>query len=122
VVVKSKLEKDTKDLDAQSIPSDVEDDYEAEAASADEHQRTVDENSEDEDEHAASKAKRAKGAVAVTTATDKKEVVKKGKEAVKRAARKISANATSHMNFRKLNIKNKNSKGKGRGGNFGRRR
>lgn len=50
--------------------------------------------------------------------TKKKPAAKAKKPA---AARKISANATSHMNFRKLNIKNKNSKGKG-GGRFGRRR
>ena len=38
---------------------------------------------------------------------------------VKKAVRKVSASA--HANFRKLKIKNKNSKAGGRGGRFGRK-
>jgi DNA replication regulator SLD2 len=55
-----------------------------------------------------------------TSTKSKVGVISKG-GVVKKAVRKIQANAQSRMNFRKLNIKNKNSKGKGRG-SFGRRR
>ncbi|KAG9566709.1 hypothetical protein KCU71_g4260, partial [Aureobasidium melanogenum] len=55
-----------------------------------------------------------------TTTTDKDDASKSSKSdgIVKKAAKKISA--TAHANFRKLNIKNKNSKAKGRG-RFGKR-
>jgi len=51
----------------------------------------------------------------------KKEKEKEGEKegVVKKAVRKVSASA--HANFRKLKIKNKNSKASGRGGRFGRR-
>ncbi|KAI5813838.1 DNA replication/checkpoint protein [Pyronema omphalodes] len=73
-----------------------------------------------------SKAKKAKNTP--KAADNKKALAVKGAAAEKATtakgpARKINPNATSHMNFQKLNIKNKNSKGKGRGGaRFGRRR
>ncbi|KAH0088150.1 hypothetical protein KCU96_g9050, partial [Aureobasidium melanogenum] len=55
-----------------------------------------------------------------TTTMDKDDASKGSKSdgIVKKAAKKISA--TAHANFRKLNIKNKNSKAKGRG-RFGKR-
>lgn len=48
-----------------------------------------------------------------------KEKDKEGKEASKKKPRKVNPDA--HANFRKLNIKNKNSKANGRGKRFGRR-
>ena len=55
-----------------------------------------------------------------TTTTDKDNASKSSKSdgIVKKTAKKISA--TAHANFRKLNIKNKNSKANGRG-RFGKR-
>ncbi|KAI4718212.1 hypothetical protein E4T48_05528 [Aureobasidium sp. EXF-10727] len=55
-----------------------------------------------------------------TTAADKDDTAgsSKGDGIVKKAAKKISA--TAHANFRRLNIKNKNSKANGRG-RFGKR-
>lgn len=55
-----------------------------------------------------------------TTTADKDDASKssKGDGIVKKAAKKISA--TAHANFRRLNIKNKNSKANGRG-RFGRK-
>lgn len=51
----------------------------------------------------------------------KKATKKAAKEPAKKKARTINPNATSHMNFRTLKIRNRGSKGKG-GGRFGRRR
>ena len=64
------------------------------------------------------KKKQAEDAKAAKAA---EEAAKKQKEKENANPRKVNANAQSHQNFRKLNIKNKFSKGKG-GGRFGRRR
>ncbi|KAI5855392.1 DNA replication/checkpoint protein [Tricharina praecox] len=77
--------------DQPPIPSDIE--------------NGEDSSSDDDEEDSKKKSKKKPAAAA-----------EKAKKPA--ATRKIDANATSHMNFRKLNIKNKNSKGK-RGGRFG---
>jgi DNA replication regulator SLD2 len=125
VVAKPKTPGEEQDEDEQSVPSDIENgedpvvDPDAYSESGSDY--------EEVDEEGDPKPKRSKKTVSEDVATTakkekKKGVVEKGKEAVKKAVRKISANAHSHMNFRKLNIKNKNSKAKGRGGRFGGRR
>ncbi|KAI5806217.1 DNA replication/checkpoint protein [Geopyxis carbonaria] len=104
------------------------------SASSDASEFDGEDGASDDDDTGEKAAKRAKKAAdkdvstAATAAAKKqslaakgKEAAAKGKEVVKKAARKISGAAHAHMNFRKLNIKNKNSKGKG-GGRFGRRR
>ncbi|KAI5789867.1 DNA replication/checkpoint protein [Pyronema domesticum] len=80
-------------------------------------------DSEGDGESKAKKAKKTPKAADKKKAPAAKGVVAEKATTAKGPARKINPNATSHMNFQKLNIKNKNSKGKGRGGGrFGRRR
>lgn len=125
VVAKPKTPGEEQDDDEQSVPSDIEN-GEDPVADPDAYSESGSDY-EEVDEEGDPKPKRSKKTVSEDVATaakkeKKKGVVEKGKEAVKKAVRKISANAHSHMNFRKLNIKNKNSKAKGRGGRFGGRR
>lgn len=121
-----------RDEDEQSVPSDIEDgqdpvpDPDADP-DASESGSDYDDNGDGGDEGAPN-PKRPKRQDMATATSDKggdKEkkrkkkggVVEKGKEAVKKAVRKIAANAHSRMNFRKLNIKSRG--GKGGGGRFG---
>jgi len=83
---------------------------------------TLDDIDSDADSDAAysdTEAKR-KRQLTKTTNVDKEDASKssKGDGIVKKTAKKISA--TAHANFRRLNIKNKNSKASGRG-RFGRK-
>ncbi|KAI4843463.1 hypothetical protein E4T44_06724 [Aureobasidium sp. EXF-8845] len=83
---------------------------------------TLDEIESDANSDAAysdTEAKRKRQLTKTTTAeTDEASKSAKGDGIVKKAARKISA--TAHANFRRLNIKNQNTKAKGRG-RFGRK-
>jgi DNA replication regulator SLD2 len=83
---------------------------------------TLDEIESDADSDAAysdTEAKRKRQLTKTTAAeTDEASKSSKGDGIVKKAARKISA--TAHANFRRLNIKNQNTKAKGRG-RFGRK-
>ena len=109
-----------KEDDEQSVPSEIEDAGEERGNDDDSSHTGSDYEGSEKNEDDTPK-KRAKRAPGQDVAATKEGILAKGKEVVKKAARKISANAHSHMNFRKLNIKNKNSKGKGKG-RFGRRR
>ncbi|KAH0284328.1 hypothetical protein M436DRAFT_49780 [Aureobasidium namibiae CBS 147.97] len=79
----------------------------------------IDSDAESDAAYSDTEAKR-KRQLAKTTTVDKEDASKssKGDGIVKKAAKKISA--TAHANFRRLNIKNKNSKANGRG-RFGRK-
>ncbi|KAG9941598.1 hypothetical protein KCU85_g9514, partial [Aureobasidium melanogenum] len=79
----------------------------------------VDSDADSDAAYSDTEAKR-KRQLTKSTTTDKDDASKSSKSdgIVKKAAKKISA--TAHANFRKLNIKNKNSKAKGRG-RFGKR-
>ena len=109
-----------KDEDEQSVPSDIGDasesgsDYDG-APKPKSSKRQEDDKKEKEKEKEKEKGKgKEKGR------EKEKEggVEEKGQEVVKKAARKIPANAHSRMNFRKLNIKSRGGKGGG-GGRFG---
>jgi len=121
VVTKHKASTADKEDDEQSVPSEIEDAGE-ERGDDDDSSHTGSDyvaSGKNEDGSPKKKAKREPGQDVAAAKSSKEGILAKGKEVVKKAARKISANAQSRMNFRKLNIKNKNSKGKGR---FGRRR
>jgi len=79
----------------------------------------IDSDAESDAAYSDTEAKR-KRQLTKTTTVDKEDASKnsKGDGIVKKAAKKISA--TAHANFRRLNIKNKNSKANGRG-RFGRK-
>lgn len=84
----------------------------------------LDDDSNPDSDFAASDDEAASGGERSKARVKSGQPVKESKastgEVVKKAARKISA--TAHANFRKLKIKNKNSKANGRNGRFGRRR
>lgn len=83
-----------------------------------------DDDNEDEDSDKPAKLVRHatnQDVAALRNKERKKMLAEKSKDTIKKVTRKVSATAHSHMNFKKLNIKNKNSKGKA-GGRFGRRR
>ncbi|KAI5238614.1 hypothetical protein E4T42_08942 [Aureobasidium subglaciale] len=76
----------------------------------------IDSGADSDAAYSDTEAKRKRQLTKTTTADT--ETVSKGNGIIKKAAKKISA--TAHANFRKLNIKNKNSKANGRG-RFGRK-
>ncbi|TGZ83967.1 hypothetical protein EX30DRAFT_393504 [Ascodesmis nigricans] len=106
------------DDDQDEAASDAEYDSSASAFEA-EKNNDVDSDGGEDGLEASIKLAKKRHAEDVAAAKEK-TLTEKGKEAVKKTVRKVSAAAHSRMNFRKLNIKNKNSKGKG-GGRFRRR-
>lgn len=84
------------------------------------HPATLVDHDDDESDYGTSAASdtRTKNKQAVQPAQETSQSANDGKGTIRKAVRMISAGA--HANFRKLNIKNQNTKAKGRG-RFGRR-
>ena len=108
-----------KDEDEESVPSDIGDGQDASESGSDYDGAPKPKSSKRREDAAASDKGGGKKEREKEKEKEKKGgVEEKGQEVVKKAARKIPANAHSRMNFRKLNIKNRGGKGGG-GGRFG---
>ncbi|TKA69280.1 hypothetical protein B0A55_08512 [Friedmanniomyces simplex] len=109
------LHKPKKAGELDEVDQQSENEAEAGGETQDAHGNDDEDDGGDDDNHHGSKAKRTKAKAAATNEAA-------ASPAAKKAPKKVSAGA--HANFRRLNIKNKNSKANGKGGGgrkFGRR-